>query len=71
MANRLKRFRESQLISKTELSRKSGLSVVTIDRIEQGYDCRMATKRKILTALSLKTEERTVIFDEEGQPEEK
>ncbi len=62
--NKLKRFREQMLMSKSELARKAGVSPVTIDRIEQGLGCRMETKRKILQALGLKLSERRKVFDD-------
>ena len=34
--NSLKRYRETILVSKAELARKAGISVMTIDRIEKG-----------------------------------
>ncbi len=52
--NALKQYRERLLLSKTELARKAGLSSLTIDRVEKGKSCRMATKRKIILALGLK-----------------
>lgn len=62
--NKLKKFREQLLMSKSELARKAGVSPVTIDRIEQGMPCRMETKRKILQALGLKLSERKKVFDD-------
>jgi DNA-binding XRE family transcriptional regulator len=53
------------MMSKAELARKAGLSVLTIDRIEKGYGCRMDTKRKILKALGLKLSDRLKVFKEE------
>ncbi len=61
-ANRLKEYRESNLISKTELARNAEISLVTLDRIEKGYACRMATKRKILEALGMELTETDDIF---------
>jgi DNA-binding XRE family transcriptional regulator len=49
-------------MSKAELARKAGVSPVTVDRIESGADCRMATKRKIILALGLKLAEREKVF---------
>jgi DNA-binding XRE family transcriptional regulator len=49
-------------MSKAELARKAGVSPVTIDRIESGAVCRMATKRKIILALGLKLTEREKVF---------
>ena len=63
--NSLKSYREQILISKTELARKTGLSVQTIDRIEKGQGCRLETKRKIILALDLKLSEKDKIFGNE------
>ena len=63
--NSLKRYREEVLISKAELARKAGVSVLTIDRIEKGKSCRLETKRKIILALDLKLSETHKIFGKE------
>jgi len=47
----LRQVREKLLLSKPELSRRSGLSIMTLDRIEKGKPCRLDTKRKIVKAL--------------------
>jgi DNA-binding XRE family transcriptional regulator len=60
--NSLKRYREQTLISKAELARKAGLSVLTIDRIERGQSCRLDTQKKILLALDLDLSEKNKIF---------
>jgi len=60
--NRIKEFREEKLISKTELARRAGITLVTLDRIEKGYACRMATKRKLLQALGVNIEGSEEIF---------
>jgi len=60
----LKKIRENLLISKAELARKAGISPLTIDRIENGYECRMDTKRKIIQALGYKLSEKDKIFKE-------
>ncbi|MBI3814886.1 MAG: helix-turn-helix transcriptional regulator [Nitrospinae bacterium] len=62
--NNVKRVRESKLISKAELARKTGLSFQTIDRIEKGYPCRLDTKRKIILALGLKFGDRKRMFND-------
>ena len=49
-------------MSKAELARKAGLSVLTIDRIEKGKSCHLATKRKILLALDLDLSKKHKIF---------
>ncbi|MFQ5586677.1 MAG: helix-turn-helix transcriptional regulator [Thermodesulfobacteriota bacterium] len=61
--NNLRKVRESMLLSKSELARKAGVSPLTIDRIEKGYNCRMDTKRKIIQALGLKISEKDRVFD--------
>ena len=60
--NSLRAFRESLLMSKAELARKARLSPITISRIEDGYPCRMDTKRKIILALGLKLSEKHKVF---------
>jgi DNA-binding XRE family transcriptional regulator len=60
--NSLRKFRESFMISKTELARKSNISSLTVTRIEQGKSCRMETKRKILLALGLKISDKNKVF---------
>jgi DNA-binding XRE family transcriptional regulator len=63
--NHVRDIRESKMMSKAELARKTGLSVQTIDRIEKGHICRLDTKRKILLALEIKLEERQKVFNDE------
>lgn len=60
--NNVKRLREAKMLSKTELARMAGISPITLDRIERGKSCRMATKRKILMALGLKTAQKHRVF---------
>jgi DNA-binding XRE family transcriptional regulator len=61
--NNVKRIREAKMLSKAELARMAGLSPLTIDRIEKGKPCRMATKRKILLALGLKFYQKQRVFE--------
>lgn len=63
--SRLKQYRKEHLISKTELARDAGISLVTIDRIEKGFDCRLATKRKIIEALGIDIDDKDEIFPED------
>ncbi|MBN2803501.1 MAG: helix-turn-helix transcriptional regulator [Deltaproteobacteria bacterium] len=63
--NNLREIRIENMMSKAELARKAGLSVLTITRIENGYGCRMDTKRKILKALGLKITERRKVFKDD------
>jgi DNA-binding XRE family transcriptional regulator len=60
--NTLKTIRESLMMSKAELSRKAGISSVTITRIENGMPCRMETRRKIILALGYKISEKNKVF---------
>jgi len=61
-SNNLQRFRETLMMSKAELARKSGLSTLTIDRVEAGRPCRLDTKRKILHALQLRIDDQDRVF---------
>jgi len=61
----VKEIREALLMSKSELARKAGVSVLTIDRVEKGMICRMETKRKIILALGYKLTDRDRIFPED------
>lgn len=60
--NCIKAIREQLLMSKTELARKAGVSPLTIDRIEQGKECRLETKRKLILALGYSLSDRDKIF---------
>ncbi len=60
--NNVRRIREALMMSKAELARKSGLSTLTVDRVEAGKACRLDTKRKILQALGLKITDRKQVF---------
>ena len=61
-SNNVKKVREAKMLSKAELARLAGISPLTLDRIEKGKDCRMATKRKILLALGLSVEQKHSLF---------
>ncbi|MFZ4855448.1 MAG: helix-turn-helix transcriptional regulator [Desulfuromonadaceae bacterium] len=63
--NRVKFIRESRLLSKSELARKAGISVLTIARIERGEECRMETMRKIILALGYSLEDKTKVFQDQ------
>lgn len=60
--NNVQRLREEQLLTKAELARKAGISPLTISRIENGLDCRVDTKRKIIFALGLTPSDRFKVF---------
>jgi len=63
--NLVRKLREEQLMSKAELARKARVSAHTIDRIEEGMDCRIDTKRKIILALGYDLSERRKVFPED------
>jgi DNA-binding XRE family transcriptional regulator len=60
--NKVKYIRENKLMSKAELARKAGVSVLTVDRVERGETCRMETMRKIILALGYSLEEKNKVF---------
>lgn len=60
--NNVRKIREAKMLSKAELARMAGISPLTIDRIERGKSCRLATKRKILLALGLKVNQKHRVF---------
>ena len=60
--NNVRALREEILMSKAELARKAGVSALTVDRIENGNDCRLDTKRKIILALGKKLEQKAEVF---------
>lgn len=62
--NKVKTLRENKLMSKSELARKAGVSVVTIDRIEKGEHCRLETMRKIILALGYSLEDKDKVFQD-------
>ncbi|MDX2009759.1 MAG: helix-turn-helix domain-containing protein [Myxococcaceae bacterium] len=62
--NNVQVLREERLLSKAELARRAGVSVLTIDRVEKGAPCRLDTKRKIILALGLKVTDKDQVFEE-------
>lgn len=60
--NNVKKIREAQLMSKSELARKAGVSPLTIDRVEKGEECRMETMRKIILALGYSLDDKNKVF---------
>jgi predicted transcriptional regulator len=63
--NNVKSIRESKLLSKSELARKAGVSVLTIARVERGEECRMETMRKIILALGFGLDDKTKVFQDQ------
>ncbi|MBL8920922.1 MAG: helix-turn-helix domain-containing protein [Myxococcaceae bacterium] len=62
--NHVQHLREERLLSKAELARRAGVSVLTIDRVEKGAPCRLDTKRKIILALGLKVTDKGQVFED-------
>ncbi len=60
--NLVKKIREQLLISKSEVARKAGVSPLTIDRVEKGENCRMETKRRIISAIGYELSDREKVF---------
>ena len=58
------------MMSKGELAWKANLSILTIDRVENGNRCRLDTKRKILLALGLKVSDSSRVFGDLAQAED-
>jgi DNA-binding XRE family transcriptional regulator len=50
------------MLSKAELARLASISPLTLDRIEKGKACRIATQRRIVLALGLRTSEKRKVF---------
>jgi transcriptional regulator with XRE-family HTH domain len=55
----LRRIREAGLLTQEELANKSGLSLGTVSRIENGHDASMKTTRKLAEALRVEARELT------------
>jgi len=51
--NRIRAARQARGWTQSELAERSRVSPRTIHAVEKGQDCRQATKRKILAALSV------------------
>jgi len=64
VSNNVQKLREDRLLSKAELARRAGVSVLTIDRVERGETCRLDTKRKIILALGMKVSEKDKVFED-------
>jgi DNA-binding XRE family transcriptional regulator len=65
--NNVRKLRNERMMSKAELARRAGISVLTVDRVERGMSCRMDTKRKLLEALGLRPQDRVMVFGDEDE----
>lgn len=61
----LETYREQRLISRAEMARKTGLSPLTINKLEGGRSCRPDTAKKILESLDIEIDGGTYSYDEE------
>jgi transcriptional regulator with XRE-family HTH domain len=57
-------FREQRLISRAEMARKTGLSPLTINKLEGGRVCRPDTAKKILESLEIYLTGNSFVYDE-------
>ena len=62
--NLVKKIRKELMMGKTELAQKAGISIKTINRIENNLPCRIESKRKILLGLGYKISEKDRVFPE-------
>jgi transcriptional regulator with XRE-family HTH domain len=60
--NRIRAARQAHGWTQSELAVKAGISARTIHAVEKGRACRQATKRRILSALSVPWDLRTEYF---------
>ncbi len=65
--NNVRKLRQEAMMSKAELARRASVSPLTINRVENGWPCRMDTKRKILEALGLSPQAREEVFGPEPE----
>ena len=65
--NNVRKLRQEAMMSKAELARRASVSPLTINRVENGWPCRMDTKRKILEALGLSPQAREEVFGPESE----
>lgn len=57
-------YREQRLISRAEMARKTGLSPLTINKLEDGRACRPDTAKKILECLDIVLNGSSFVYDE-------
>lgn len=60
--NRIRAARQARGWTQADLANRSKVSARTIHAVEKGEECRQATKRRILIALSVPWEERFDYF---------
>ena len=60
--NTVRKISEKLLMSKAELARNAGISPLTVDRVEKGMSCRIATNRTIILAFVYELSETSLLF---------
>ena len=60
--NRVGEVREQRLMTQADLASKARVALRTIQSVEKGMNCRLGTKRKILTGLAFPFEDRDWVF---------
>jgi len=60
--NRVREIREELLMTREELAERTGLSARTVWSVENGFPCRLPTKRRILQGLRVAKAQYRLIF---------
>jgi DNA-binding XRE family transcriptional regulator len=61
-SNRVREIREERLMTREELAERAGLSLRTVWSVENGFPCRLPTKRRILRGLRLAKIHHRLVF---------
>lgn len=61
-SNRVREIREERLMTREELADRAGLSLRTVWSVENGFPCRLPTKRRILRGLRLAKGQHRLVF---------
>jgi DNA-binding XRE family transcriptional regulator len=62
IGNRVRELRRMRLMTQSQLARKAKVALRTIHSIEQGKDCRLDTKRKLIRAFEVPLENKDQVF---------
>lgn len=61
-SNHVREIREERLMTREELADRAGLSLRTVWSVENGFPCRLPTKRRILRGLRLAKGQHRLVF---------
>jgi len=61
-SNRVREIREERLMTREELADRAGLSLRTVWSVENGFPCRLPTKRRILRGLRFAKGQHRLVF---------